>query len=96
MLDEGQSLDFAAGIGPVLSSRLQKLFPSRVGDHVSSDAAIKITPNTHIWEALRILTKYGSPIAIVHAESGRLEGLISDQSAIETLLKIEADEAEMN
>lgn len=95
MLDGDVSLDFAQGLSPMLASRLKKLFPSRVGDHVSSDSTIKITTHTHTWEALRMLTKYGSPLAIVDEQTGKLKGLISDQSAIEALLKMEADEAEL-
>ena len=87
------SLDFAAGASGQLAGNLRDLFPSRVGDHVSADDVVKITDKTHTWEALRILAKYGSPIPAVDA-NGRLIGLISDQSAIEALLKMEADDTE--
>ena len=76
----------------MLSARLKKLFPSRLGDHVSAATAIKITTHTNTWEALRMLTKYGSPIAVVDEETGLFKGLISEQSAIEALLKMESEE----
>lgn len=91
-LDGVGTLDFAQGASPILAGRLQKLFPSRVGDHVSAASAIKITTHTNTWEALRMLTKYGSPIAVVDDETGMFKGLISEQSAIEALLKIHAED----
>ena len=89
-----QTLDFAHGSSPVLSSRLKEIFPSRVGDHVSVEGCMKIETRTHTWEALRILTKYGSPIPVVDQKSGHLMGLISEQSAIQALLAMEEDEEE--
>jgi CBS-domain-containing membrane protein len=89
-----QTLDFATGASSVLASRLKKMYPSRVVDHVSSEDCVKITTKTQTWETLRMLTKYGSPLPVVDAVSGQLRGLISEQSAIEALLKIEADEAD--
>ncbi len=89
-----QTLDFATGASSVLASRLKKMYPSRVVDHVSSDDCVKITTNTQTWETLRMLTKYGSPLPVVDPASGHLKGLISEQSAIEALLQIEADESD--
>jgi CBS-domain-containing membrane protein len=90
-----QTLDFATGASSVLASRLKKMFPSRVGDHVSSEDCVKITTRTQTWEALRMLTRYGSPLPVVDEQSGQLKGLISEQSAMEALLRMEADEAEL-
>jgi CBS domain-containing protein len=90
-----QTLDFAAGASSSLAARLRELYPSRVGDHVSPDDVVKIMDNTHTWEALRILSKHGSPIPAVN-KTGHLIGLISEQSAIEALLKMEAEEIDEN
>lgn len=86
-----QTLDFAAGASGQLSTRLRKLFPTRVGDHVCSEDCIKITEKTQTWEVLRMLSKYGSPIPAI-SPNGQLIGLISEQSAIEALLKMEAED----
>ncbi|PCI01772.1 MAG: hypothetical protein COB76_00540 [Alphaproteobacteria bacterium] len=85
---DGMSLDFAQGFAPLLADRLQRMFPSRVGDHVRPENAVKIATNTHTWEALRMLTTHGSPLAIVDDRDGKLTGLISEQSAIDVLLKM--------
>ena len=95
MMSDIQSLDFATGASSVLASRLRKVFPSRVGDYVSAETSIKITTKTGTWEALRMLVNHGSPLPIIDPETGVLKGLISEQSAIEALLKMEADEAEL-
>lgn len=89
-----QTLDFAAGASSQLSARLRKLFPSRVGDHISSEDCIKITEKTQTWEVLRMLSKYGSPIPAV-GKNGHLLGLISEQSTIQALLSMEADADEL-
>lgn len=86
-----QSLDFATGASTVLASRLKKMYPTRVGNHVMEDDSVKITDKTHTWEALRVLTKYGSPIPIVDPNTKKLLGLISEQSAIDALLHMEID-----
>ena len=91
-----QSLDFATGASTVLASRLKKMFRTRVGNHVVEDDCVKITDNTNTWEALRMLTRYGSPIPVVDRDTKKLIGLISEQSAIEALLKMECDEEEMS
>jgi CBS-domain-containing membrane protein len=88
-----QTLDFASGASGQLAHKLRNLYPSRVGDHVSANDVVKITDKTGTWEALRMLAKHGSPIPAVNA-TGHLIGLISEQSAIEALLRMEADEAE--
>lgn len=92
---ENQTLDFATGVSGILASRLHAIFPTRVGDHVAKDSHMKMHSATHSWEALRMLTKYGSPLPIVDEETGVLKGLISEQSAVEALLKMEADEVEL-
>ncbi len=86
------TLDFAVGQSPHLAEMLRKLYPTRVGNHVSASDCIKLTDKTHTWEALRMLAKYGSPIPAVNPANGMLIGLISEQSAIEALLKMEAEE----
>ena len=88
------SLDFATGASSFLSSRMKKMYPSRVGDHVTADETIKIVPQTTTWEALRMLTKYGSPLPIVDEATGELKGLISEQSALESLLRVEDENLE--
>ncbi len=96
MTDGMASLDFATGASSVLASRLRKLFPSRVADHVTATDSVKIESDTRTWETLRMLMKYGSPLPVVDRHSGQLMGLISEQSAIDALLKMEADEAEFD
>lgn len=87
------TLDFAKGASPVLAAKLKKLFPSKVGDHMDKEC-IKIEPTTHSWEALRMLTKYGSPLPVVHPGTKKLTGLISDQSALRALMSMDADSDE--
>lgn len=95
-IDGLQTLEFVQGAAPLLASRLKRMFPSRVGDHVSCEDCVKVISTTHTWEALRMLTRYGSPLPVVDANTGKLKGLISDQSAVQALLLIDEDEAEQD
>ena len=95
LVDGHLSLDFARGASSVLASRIRKFYPTRVGDHVSTSDVIKITTNTHTWEALRMLTRHGSPLPIVNEATGEFEGLVSEQSSIQALLQMELDEVEL-
>jgi len=88
-----QTLDFATGASTQLASNLHKLFPQRVGDIVSKEDTVSLTDKTHTWEALRMLTKYGSPIPAI-GPNGHLIGLISEQSAIQALLQMDAPDIE--
>lgn len=93
MMEGLQTLEFAAGASEQLSAKLRKLFPSRVGDHVHAKDTVCIIEKTHTWEALRMLTKHGSPLPAISPD-GRLIGLISEQSAIQALLQMETDDHE--
>ncbi|MEO0393565.1 MAG: CBS domain-containing protein [Pseudomonadota bacterium] len=94
MTDGMANLSFAAGASPLLAKRLRKLFPSRVGDHVSADDCVKVTDPTRTWEALRMLSKYGSPLPVVDRHTGQLLGLLTEQAAVQALLTMEAEESD--
>ena len=91
LVDSDVSLDFAMGLSPYLADKLREIYPTLVGDYVSIEDHSHLDADTHALEALRFLTKYGSPLPIVEKETGKLVGLISDQSAIQALLEVEAN-----
>lgn len=91
-IDGLQTLDFATGASTVLAARMKRMFPSRVGDHVSCEDCVKIDHTSPTWEALRVLTRHGSPLPIVDPKTGKLKGLISDQSAVKALLAMDTED----
>jgi len=86
-MDDGvQNLDFVIGAAPGVSKRLRKLKPQRVSD-IMDTKAIVLHPQTPIWEGIRLLVKYGSPLPVIEEETGRFLGLMTEQSAILELEK---------
>lgn len=91
LMGSEMNLDFALGLSPHFAAKLREIFPSKVKNHVSLHTDFKLESTAPSLEALRILTKYGSPIPLVDGDTGQLKGLISDQSAIAGLLAVEAE-----
>ncbi len=83
-----ESLGFAVGAAPDIAARLREFFPLRAEEFTERNV-FRLKPETHTWEALRALVKYGSPLAVVEQDTGRFVGLISEQSAMEALLSIQ-------
>jgi CBS-domain-containing membrane protein len=87
-MEEGlQKLDFLMGAGPGIAKRLRKIKKQTVADVMTQDAVV-LHPTTPIWEAIRLLVKYGSPLPVVDEESRKLLGIISEQSALKDLHQI--------
>lgn len=89
-MEEGlQKLGFVIGAGPGIAKRLKKAQTKTVADVMLQDIIVAHT-STALWEAIRLMVKYGSPIPVVEEDSGKLIGIISEQSAmtdLEELLK---------
>lgn len=86
-MDDGlQNLDFVIGAAPGVSKRLRKLKPQKVGD-IMDRKVIVLHPHTPIWEGIRLLVKYGSPLPVINEEDGVFLGIVTEQSAVQELEK---------
>ncbi len=84
MEDGLNKLGFAAGAAPNVARKLKKIRKKTVGEIM--DTKMKtLYPTTHTWEAVRILTKYGSPLPVIEKDSGKLVGMMSEQSVIDEM-----------
>jgi CBS-domain-containing membrane protein len=83
----GESLGFAVGAAPDLAKKLDEFFPLKIQEFTDT-THYTIKAGTHTWEALRALAKHGSPLPVLDGSSKRFLGLVSEQSAIKTLLEI--------
>lgn len=94
MQDGLEDLDFILDAEPGIAKRLKKLRPRLIGDVMNKK--IKVAhPSTSTWEVLRMMTLYGSPVAIVEKESKKFVGVVSRQTLLEELENlIEATDAE--
>lgn len=86
MQDGLQRLDFILGAAPSIGKRLAKIKKEKVADYVHKNPVV-LYEDTAMWEAVRLLTEYRSPMPVVDRETGKLTGLISDQSMLELLSK---------
>lgn len=84
----GESLDFAVGMAPDLAKRLKEFYPLKI-EQFTEKNVYHVKPGTHTWESLRALAKHGSPLPVVDHENGnKFIGLVSEQSALETLISM--------
>ncbi len=84
-MDEGlQKLGFVVGAGPGIAKRLKKVQVQNVVDVMLKDIIVA-HPSTALWEAIRLMVKYGSPIPVVEENSAKFIGIISEQSAMTDL-----------
>lgn len=81
MPDGLQRLNFIVGATPGIAKRLYKLKPKKISDIMDQDVYV-VHPETETWEGIRLMVTYGSPIPVVEKETGKLCGLISEQSSI--------------
>lgn len=95
-MEEGlQKLGFVVGAGPGIAKRLKKAKDKTVADVMQQDVIV-VYPATSLWEGIRLMVKYGSPIPVVEEESGKFLGILSEQSAMtdleNMLAELEAEE----
>lgn len=99
MEDGLQRLSFVIGAAPGVAKRLRSTSEKKVSEVMAKDIVV-VHPETPTWEALRLLTLYGSPLPVVTSHKGTLVGIISEQSALEELRRLgeemESDDSEDN
>lgn len=92
MEDGLQRLGFIKGAAPSIGKKLAKLKHEKVEQYVDKEPVVLHT-EIPLWEAIRYLTAHGSPLPVIDPKTGKLEGLISDQSML-TLLELPMEELE--
>ncbi len=89
------SLGGLSGEAPWVAHRLEMLLPKRLDEvMVAVTDMHTVKADTPLREGVRLLVKYGSPIAVVKDDEGTLAGIISSQSAVKALLKIKDELSE--
>ena len=84
MPDGLQRLNFVVGATPGIAKRLYKLKPQKVSQVMDTEVYV-VHPETETWESFRLIVNYGSPIPVVEKETGKLIGIISEQSAVKEM-----------
>jgi acetoin utilization protein AcuB len=87
-MEEGvQKLNFIVGAGAGIARRLLKEKKMLVEEVMTQDIVVG-HPTTPLWEIVRLIVKYGSPLPIVEINSGKLLGIITEQSALDNIESI--------
>lgn len=80
-------LDQIQGSAPWVEKRLRSTYLKQV-DEVMNTHFYSCHPETPLREAIRLMTKYGSPLPIIDPETHKMRGVITMQSALASLLSI--------
>lgn len=81
-------MDIKVGAAPGVAKRLKKVAPLRVGDLMDRKATV-VAPETPIWEGVNMLVHHGAPLLVVERATGKLQGMITEQSMIDELERIQ-------
>jgi CBS domain-containing protein len=97
MEDGLNNLDFIIGSSPGVAKRLRKLKKKTISECMEINAEV-VTPETSLWEAIRIMfSTGGTPLAVVVKNNREFYGLMTEQSTLaeldEIIKELEAEEA---
>jgi CBS domain-containing protein len=82
-------LDFVIGATPGVAKRLKKTGAKPVKECLDEETQT-VTPETSLWEGVRIIVRHGSPVPVVR-EDGKFAGLMTEQSCLATLQSLQED-----
>lgn len=81
-------MDVKVGAAPGVAKRLKKVGPMKVGELMDRKTHT-VGPETPTWEGVNLLVHEGAPVLVVEQESGKLLGMITEQSMIDELERIQ-------
>jgi CBS-domain-containing membrane protein len=87
MEDGVDNLNFIVGATPGIAKRLRKLHEVQIGELLNTKAAT-VTPETSTIEALLVLAKRGSPVAIIDDQTNEFKGVITRQTLLDNLYDV--------
>jgi len=85
-------MDIKVGAAPGVAKRLKKIRPLKISELMERKMNV-VHPETPLWEGVNLLVQYGPPVLVAEKESGKLLGMILEQSIINELERVQ-DEAE--
>ncbi len=74
-----RKLGFVMGAMPDIAEKLADILHESIETHMNTDTHV-LHPDTATLECVRILVKYGSPIPVVERGTGKLVGLVTEQT----------------
>lgn len=89
---DGLHLDVTVRAAPGIAKRLRKVYPSTVGELMERKVNT-VFPQTPIWEGVSTLASYGAPLFVIEDERGKYIGMITSESVLEELQRMQESEA---
>lgn len=85
---EGLQIDMKVSAAPGVAKRLKKVKPLPVADLMERKMNI-LSPGAPLWEGLNLILAHGSPVLVVEEKTGKLKGMITEQSLIDELERVQ-------
>lgn len=82
MEDGLRKLNFVMGAMPDIAEHLNDIMHDAIETHINKDTHV-LHSDTSLMESVRILVKYGGPVPVVAKGTGKLEGLVTEQSILQ-------------
>ena len=91
-MSDGIQLDVTVRAAPGIAKRLKKIYPLSVGE-IMERKFKTVYPETPIWEAVNHLVNNAAPLIVVEDENNKFIGMITGQSAMEELQRLQESES---
>lgn len=91
-MSDGIQLDVTVRAAPGIAKRLKKVYPLTVSE-IMDRKFETVGPETPIWEAVNHLVVTGLPLVVTEGEDKKYLGLITSQSAMDELKRLQESES---
>ncbi len=88
---DGIQLDVTVRAAPGIAKRLKKVSPLAVAELMERKFKA-VYPETPIWEAVNYLVSSNDPLVVVEGQNNKFIGLITSQSAMDELKRLQESE----
>lgn len=89
---DGIQLDMKVSAAPGIAKRLRKVYPLAVTE-IMDRRFNTVGPETPIWEAVNALVGSATPLVVTEGESQKYLGMLTSESVMEELKRLEDSES---
>ena len=91
-MEDGIQLDITVRAAPGIAKRLRKVYPLKVSELMDHKVQA-VAPETPIWEVINYLVSHNDSLWVIEPESGKCLGMITAQSAMDELKRLQESES---
>ncbi len=93
VMNDGVQLDVKIPAAPGIAKRLRKVLPLTVNEIMERKNFPVVYPETPLWEGVSLLVQHGHPLTVIEAKTQRYIGIITQESALNELQRLQDSEA---